>query len=135
MNQNNEAPANKEIAAQRQKEEDAKNHTLVWMPSKTIAIEAWLMQEAISGFQMATGIAMTIEGMAAFLEEVNLACRLKEYNECDTTLRDDMADAIADKLLGRSWPTHGDKGGAREFFKEFKAAAISAGYNTGIDEE
>jgi hypothetical protein len=53
---------------------------------------------------------------------------LAEFDEAETQIREMLADALARKLVGRPWPTHGDESDAGDFNIHLERAAQNYGY-------
>ncbi len=84
---------------------DKSDKTLVEITPR-YKLERYLILNAISELSW-TGIELSEKQMIEFLAETGVGARILDYNEVETTIREDMMDELANKLLGESRPTNG----------------------------
>jgi len=61
--------------------------------------------------------------------------KLADYGDVDSEVRDLLADAVAQTLLGCSWPTYGDNVDISEFTALFHRQAAAIGFGSPVAEE
>ncbi|MDV5727860.1 hypothetical protein [Klebsiella pneumoniae] len=91
----------------------------------------WQMQETSWKCKQASGSKQP--QLIELMEESGIDETLADFGEAETQIREMLADALAMKLVGRSWPKCGVLYNAAEksdvnFSSELDAAAKEAGY-------
>ncbi|WP_220792572.1 hypothetical protein [Gluconacetobacter diazotrophicus] len=61
--------------------------------------------------------------------------KLADYGDVDSEVRDLLADAVAQTLLGCSWPRYGDKVDISEFTALLHTQAAAIGFGSPVGEE
>lgn len=98
-----------------------------------VALDRQLVADAREQLEMQTGIWLKQPELIALMEESGIDETLAEFGEAETQIREMLADALAMKLVGRSWPMCGALCNAADksnvsFSAELDVAAKKAGY-------
>jgi hypothetical protein len=84
----------------------SRDNTLIEITPK-YKLERYLILNAINELSF-SGIELTEDQMIEFLGISGIGTRILQYDEVETTIREDMMDALALELLGESWPTRSE---------------------------
>ncbi|TCV62720.1 phage head-tail adapter protein [Pseudomonas fluorescens] len=87
-----------------------------------------LVHQAKEQLESISGIRLNQPQLLELMIENGIDKTLAEFNEAETQIREMLADALARKLVGRPWPTHGDEPGAGDFNVHLDRAAQNYGY-------
>ncbi|APG80523.1 phage head-tail adapter protein [Citrobacter freundii] len=98
-----------------------------------VTLERQLVADARDQLEMQTGVWLKQPQLIELMEEAGIDETLADFGEAETQIREMLADALAMKLVGRSWPKCGALYNAAEksdvnFSSELDAAAKEAGY-------
>ncbi|ELF3151664.1 phage head-tail adapter protein [Vibrio cholerae] len=98
-----------------------------------VILERQLVADAREQLEMQTGVRLKQPQLIELMEESGIDETLAEFGEAETQIREMLADALAMKLVGRSWPTCGALYNAADksdvsFAAELDVAAKEAGY-------
>jgi hypothetical protein len=75
------------------------------------------------------GLILTYEqARAVFYYNNDYAAQCFQYGIQDTEVRSKLANLFSMKLLGKPWPTYGDRIDMKEWDAEFKEKAVKAGF-------
>ncbi len=110
---------------------DTRDKTLVEITPR-YKLERYLIQDAIDELSW-SGIELSEQQMVVFLAETGIGATILDYNEVETTIRETMMDALAEQLLGESWPTcvgllNKTSAPGSGFKEKLRVAAIKRGY-------
>lgn len=98
-----------------------------------VTLERQLVAHAREQLVMQTGVWLKQPQLIKLMEESGIDETLAEFGEAETQIRELLADALAMKLVGRSWPKCGALYNAADksnvsFSAELDVAAKEAGY-------
>jgi hypothetical protein len=98
-----------------------------------VILERQLVADAREQLEMQTGVWLKQPQLIELMEESGIDETLAEFGEAETQIREMLADALAMKLVGCSWPKCGALYNAAEksdvnFIYELDVAAKEAGY-------
>ena len=76
--------------------------------------------------------------MVEFLSESGIGTKIFYYDEVETTISEDLMDALAEKLLGDTWPEcrgllNKDPSPGANFIERLRDKAIKHGYLVNSD--
>jgi hypothetical protein len=116
--------------------EKAKDLTII--KTKNAKVKRYLLSDARTELFSQSGIQLNEIQMIELIEEFNIDKDIELYNEVETMLRDNLANAISLKLIGENWPTFGELKGCSihdysiknslSFVERLKKEAINYGY-------
>lgn len=72
-----------------------------------ITLERQLVADARDQLEMQTGVWLKQPQLIELMEESGIDETLAEFGEAETQIREMLADSLAMKLVGRSWPKCG----------------------------
>lgn len=89
--------------------------------------------EAIDELASQTGVTLSEEQMERLLAETGIGELILDLGEVETQVRESLADALSNKLVGRDWPMYGERSSmdVPAFIDGLHEVARKAGYQVG----
>ncbi len=88
-------------------------------------------KECINAISDGTGIELTKQQLEWFLHKYDhVNAEVDRWGASDTVVSGQLSDMISKELIGRNWPTYGDKVDMDSFYEELHREATNRGYKT-----
>ena len=95
--------------------------------TKSAILNRALIQDACDELSC-TGVYLNHPQIIELMEKYYIDEKIEEYDEVETTIREDLSSALSDHLIGEHWPSYGDDKDIDDFYHRIKVAAYKMGY-------